>query len=148
MLQVEIDQNLEKNKNFIYFDLIWPPVVEIDLQTTKFLHFWNQGAIFNQKKYHIDIKGNFNFWPSYEMFQSSRPRTLNFSVYQKLTFQWKLNFLKNKKVNKDRIWQPNVKSIISFENTGFQLFQWNKFFLKKSFNFQCSTNFTDSLTFI
>jgi hypothetical protein len=27
-----------------------------------------------QKKYHIDIWGNFNFWPSYENFQSSRPR--------------------------------------------------------------------------
>jgi hypothetical protein len=30
-------------------------VVEIDLQTTKFLHFWNQRAICNKKKYHIDI---------------------------------------------------------------------------------------------
>jgi hypothetical protein len=55
MLQVEIDQNLAQLKNFIYFDLIWPPVDEIDLQTTKFVHFWNQRAIFNQRKYHIDI---------------------------------------------------------------------------------------------
>jgi hypothetical protein len=55
MLQVEIDQNFTKLENFIYFDLIWPPAVEIDLQTTKFVYFWNQRAIFNQKKYHIDI---------------------------------------------------------------------------------------------
>jgi hypothetical protein len=55
MLQVKIDQNLGKFENFIYFDLIWPPVVEIDLQTTKFVQFWNQRAIWNQKKYHIDI---------------------------------------------------------------------------------------------
>jgi hypothetical protein len=55
MLQVEIDQNLAKFENFIYFDLIWPAVVEIDLETTKYVHFWNHWAIFNQKKYHIDI---------------------------------------------------------------------------------------------
>jgi hypothetical protein len=47
------DQKFAKLENFIYFDLIWPPVVEIDLQTTKFLHFWNQRAICNRKKYHI-----------------------------------------------------------------------------------------------
>jgi hypothetical protein len=74
MLQVEIDQNLAKFENFIYSDLIWHAVVEIDLQKTKFVHFWNQRAICNQKKYHIDIKGNFNFGPSYENFQSSRPQ--------------------------------------------------------------------------
>jgi hypothetical protein len=68
MLQVEIGQNLAKFENFIYFHLIWPPVVEIDLQTTKLVHFWNQRAICNQKKYHIDVYGNFNFWPSYENF--------------------------------------------------------------------------------
>jgi hypothetical protein len=62
------DQKLAKFENFIYFDLIWPPVIEINLQTTKFLHFWNQRAICKQKKYHIDILSNFNFWPSYEIF--------------------------------------------------------------------------------
>jgi hypothetical protein len=49
------DQKLAKFENYIYFDLIWPPVVEIDFQTTKFLHFWNQQAICNQKMYHIDV---------------------------------------------------------------------------------------------
>jgi hypothetical protein len=39
MLQVKIDQNLAKFENFIYFDLIWPPVVEIDLQTTNCTFF-------------------------------------------------------------------------------------------------------------
>jgi hypothetical protein len=41
MLQVEIDQNLAKFENFIYIDLICPSVVEIDLKTTKYVHFWN-----------------------------------------------------------------------------------------------------------
>jgi hypothetical protein len=44
MLQVEFDQNLAKLKItyiLIIFDLQCP-VVEIDLQTTNFLHFWNQ----------------------------------------------------------------------------------------------------------
>jgi hypothetical protein len=38
MLKAEIDKNLAKFKKFIYFDLIWPPMVEIDLQTTKYVH--------------------------------------------------------------------------------------------------------------
>jgi hypothetical protein len=36
-------------------------MVEIDLQTTKFVHFCNQRAIYNQKKYHIDILGQLQF---------------------------------------------------------------------------------------
>jgi hypothetical protein len=55
---------LAKCENFIYFDLIFPPVVEIDLQTTNFLHFWNQRATCNQKMYHVYIG----------QLQSSRPR--------------------------------------------------------------------------
>jgi hypothetical protein len=39
MLQVEIDQNLAKFENFIYFDLIWPSLDAVDLHTTKFVHF-------------------------------------------------------------------------------------------------------------
>jgi hypothetical protein len=52
-LQDEIDRNLVKFENFIYFDHIWPPVVENDLQATKHAHFWNKRTIYNQKKYHI-----------------------------------------------------------------------------------------------
>jgi hypothetical protein len=44
-LQVEINLNLVKFANFIYFDLIGHPVIAIDLQTTKYVHFWNQRAI-------------------------------------------------------------------------------------------------------
>jgi hypothetical protein len=56
MLQDEIDQNLSKFENFIYFDLstnfdqFQPVTFKVDLQTTKFVHFWNQRAICNQKK--------------------------------------------------------------------------------------------------
>jgi hypothetical protein len=55
MLQVEIDQNLTRFENFIYFDLIWPPMVEIDLQTIKCVHFLNQRTICNQKSTIISI---------------------------------------------------------------------------------------------
>jgi hypothetical protein len=61
MLQVEIDQNLAKLENFIYFDLIWPSVVEIDLQTTKYIHFWNQRAICNHKSTILTYRASSNF---------------------------------------------------------------------------------------
>jgi hypothetical protein len=32
-----------------------PVTFKVDLQTTEYVHFWNQRTIYNQKKYHIDI---------------------------------------------------------------------------------------------
>jgi hypothetical protein len=43
--RVEISRNLKISYILTLFDL----------QTTKFVHFWNQRAICNQKKYHINI---------------------------------------------------------------------------------------------
>jgi hypothetical protein len=43
-----------KFSNLSNFDQFQPVTFKVDLQTTKFVHFWNQRAICNQKKYHID----------------------------------------------------------------------------------------------
>jgi hypothetical protein len=51
---------VEKLKLPIYIDMV--------------LFLIHQRAICNQKKYYVDIQGNFKFWPSYQYFQSSRPQ--------------------------------------------------------------------------
>jgi hypothetical protein len=57
----------KKVKIYLNFQILsnLPVTIKVDLHTTKYVHFWNQRAICNQK--------NFKFWPSYENFQSSRP---------------------------------------------------------------------------
>jgi hypothetical protein len=73
MLQVKIDQNLAKFENFLYFDLIWPPVVEIDLQTTQFT-FLESASNLQSEKVPYRYVGQFKLLTFTDNFQFSRPR--------------------------------------------------------------------------
>jgi hypothetical protein len=50
----QIRSEYMKFLNFANFDQFQPLKVKGDLQTRKDVDFWNQLAIFNQKKYHIN----------------------------------------------------------------------------------------------
>jgi hypothetical protein len=51
MLQVKIDQNLNISYILTLFDL----QLKLTFRQQKFVHFWTQRAIYNQKKFHIDV---------------------------------------------------------------------------------------------
>jgi hypothetical protein len=112
-----------KFSNFANFWSFWSVTFEVDLQTTKFLHFWNQRAICNKKKYHISIWGNFNFWPSYENFQSSRPRSSRQTLKQKkikfaeIYFTSYHSFLRLRKVKKINLKLPHTKKTMRIGST-------------------------------
>jgi hypothetical protein len=86
---------------FPNFDQFQPVSFKVDLQTTKYVHFWNQRAICNQKKYHIDIKtSNFDLHMKIFNLQGLEAPDKPKKKYAEIDFTSHLSFLRLKKVKK------------------------------------------------